>query len=337
MMKIQMPILIKISLVVILMTSLTAINSSLGRAQPGAQDRPADTLRKPKPRPVSRNSGAAPLSPLACIDPNEPNDDPANATPISYGDFLYGLDICATEGVDVDTDYYIFSGLAGDVVAVDIDSDSIGFDLDSVLSLYASDGTTELAFNDDQNYQTYDSYLTYQLPADGVYYLEIYDYLSGGDDINYRYTIELNKAGSNVGPLVYHDRYIFDDTSGEANGNDDGIPECAESIEMFVDLYNQGLDPTLGLTATLSTTSPYISWIFPPTSEYPGAPPSDFSTNDNDFDFSIHPVTPNGHIAEFEISMTADNGGPWTDSFSIEITCLYPYHTFLPLVVKSAP
>ncbi|RLC70660.1 MAG: hypothetical protein DRI52_06650, partial [Chloroflexi bacterium] len=64
--------------------------------------------------------------PPACSDGHEPNDTPAQATSIAYGQTL-SADICPGG----DYDFYTFTGAAGDKVVVDIDAEVNGSLLDS--------------------------------------------------------------------------------------------------------------------------------------------------------------------------------------------------------------
>jgi hypothetical protein len=51
-------------------------------------------------------------------------------------------------------------------------------------------------------------------------------------------------------------------------------------------------------------------------------PDPDFvGTNSDDFDFAVDASTPNGHIISFDLDITASNGGPWSDTFDVPVTC----------------
>ncbi|MBN1666737.1 MAG: peptidoglycan DD-metalloendopeptidase family protein, partial [Anaerolineales bacterium] len=74
-------------------------------------------------------------APLVCSDAQEPNDSPAGATPLSYGDSVQAQ-ICP-QG---DYDFYTFDGQAGERIGVNVDAKSIGSSLDSILYLLDADG-----------------------------------------------------------------------------------------------------------------------------------------------------------------------------------------------------
>jgi putative hemolysin len=124
-----------------------------------------------------------------------------------------------------------------------------------------------------------------------------------------------------VGPLVYDSHLVDDDTIDQSDGNDDGIVDCGETIELYVDLYNQGADTATGVSATISTSDPYVTWPHNTDSTYPDIPAEGTGTNSNDYDFEVAPGTPDGHVIHFDLEITAANGGPWTDSFDVPVTC----------------
>jgi hypothetical protein len=124
-----------------------------------------------------------------------------------------------------------------------------------------------------------------------------------------------------IGPIVYDSHLIDDDNSGESSGNDDGIVNCGETIELYVDLYNQGSDTATGVNATISTTDSYVTFLYNTSSSYPNIPGGGTGTNSDDFDFAVDPSTPDGHVIHFDLDITASNGGPWTDSFDVTVVC----------------
>jgi murein DD-endopeptidase MepM/ murein hydrolase activator NlpD len=104
--------------------------------------------------------------PPNCLD----TDNMAStAAPIAYGNTMMGL-ICAAG----DVDYYSFQGTAGDRIGIRVTADSNGSTLDSILSLYDSDGTSLLAENDDiVLYEQPDSFVSYELKRSGTYYARV--------------------------------------------------------------------------------------------------------------------------------------------------------------------
>jgi len=153
-------------------------------------------------------------------------------------------------------------------------------------------------------------------------------------------TWDFTTAGQNVGPVVYDSHFIDDDNSGDSSGNDDGIVNCGETIELDVTLYNQGSDTAAAVNATISTSDPYVTVLYN-NSSYPDIPGGGTGTNADDFDFEVDPSTPDGHVIHFDLDITASNGGPWTDSFDVPVVCTGPdiggYIYYLPIISKNSP
>ncbi len=111
----------------------------------------------------------------------------------------YTLDVTALLG----TPYYIETFPNGS-----------GSSADTYLYLYASDGTTMLAANDDRFGSLY-SELLYFLESGQTYYVEVFDYFVRGDF----YSIAISASGfgaSSAGTPTDPDSYEPDDTSGTA-------------------------------------------------------------------------------------------------------------------------
>ncbi len=133
--------------------------------------------------------------PPSCINTYEPNNTPAQASAIAYGQTL-SADICPGG----DYDYYRFTGAAGDKIVVDIDAQINGSSLDPYIFLLDGDGTTVLSANDDEILsEIRDSRLGYELPNNGLYYIKVkaWDHPSAGGS-NHFYTINLST--DNTGP-----------------------------------------------------------------------------------------------------------------------------------------
>ncbi|NIM95354.1 MAG: hypothetical protein GTO18_16790 [Anaerolineales bacterium] len=130
-----------------------------------------------------------------------------------------------------------------------------------------------------------------------------------------------DSGGGAVGPLVFDSYLVDDDNNGQSSGNDDGVVDCGETIELFVDLHNQGPDTAEGVDATISTLDPYLTWLYNTDSSYPDIIGSGTEKNTDDFDFLVDSATPDGHLISFDLDISASNGGPWTDSFNVPVNC----------------
>jgi murein DD-endopeptidase MepM/ murein hydrolase activator NlpD len=124
----------------------------------------------------------------ACTSPGPQTGGPEGAMDLAYADQISG-EICPPG----DVDYYRFSGLGGDRIVVDIDAHAAGSDLDAVLHLLDADGTSPLAFHDDELLGVlFDPHLGYRLPRDGDYYLKLlaWDHPGAGGN-GYGYDLSL--------------------------------------------------------------------------------------------------------------------------------------------------
>lgn len=140
-------------------------------------------------RAVRRVAAVVQLS-SAAVAEGEPNDDHTTATAVTLGD--QGTGVIDPAG---DWDYWSFSATAGQIIEIDVDASEVGSDLDPLIELFASDGVTSVAFNDDWN--SLDSRIEYTVETTGTYYLSITDYSTYwgyGDQggATYTYTINYN-------------------------------------------------------------------------------------------------------------------------------------------------
>ncbi len=101
------------------------------------------------------------------VDTYEPNDVMNEATSVADGDVLNAA-LCPTD----DSDFYAISGLAGNIITVEtmpLNSDE--FATDTYMYLYDATGT--MIDSDDDSGLGYSSMISFQLPADGMYYFEV--------------------------------------------------------------------------------------------------------------------------------------------------------------------
>jgi hypothetical protein len=101
----------------------------------------------------------------------EPNDAPGTASPIAIGDSGRG-ELCARDANPAgDVDYWAFTGQAGATIELDVDAAAHGLLVDPAVALFASDGTTRVAFNDDADGA--DPRLQYSITATGTYFAAV--------------------------------------------------------------------------------------------------------------------------------------------------------------------
>ena len=116
------------------------------------------------------------------------------------------------------------------------------------------------------------------------------------------------------GPIVkYYSNAISDPGPG---GNNNGAADPGESVTMPVTLKNWGL-PATGVSATLSTTDPYIT-ISSNYSTYPDMGLNGTGTSSTPYAFSSSPSTPAAHVVTFTLTIVS-TGYDTTATFTVRI------------------
>lgn len=129
----------------------------------------------------------------------EPNDSPLTATPAVFGDSVSG-EICPDDANPAgDVDYWAFTARAGATLELDVDAASLGPLVDPVIALYASDGTTQLAFNDDADGA--DSRLRYSITTTGTYFATVADAAGPGGN-PFPYVLHLRSIAPGPGDPI---------------------------------------------------------------------------------------------------------------------------------------
>lgn len=118
------------------------------------------------------------------------------------------------------------------------------------------------------------------------------------------------------GQATYADHEIDDDNS-TSSGNDDGIVDAGEKIELPVQIANLTDDTLSSPSATLSTDDPYITDISDSYENYDDIPSGDSAWCGFDYDFTVHEDAPSKNVT-FKLEINA-NGETWTDSFDIAV------------------
>lgn len=192
------------------------------------------------------------------IPESKPNETPATAT------FLPSVDSCATGSGSItpnDVDYYSFSAPAGARVWALVDtSPSTAGNRDSLLTLFAPDGTTPLASDDDDGTGTNcdgtaDNFLSSAiagevLSAGGTYFLRVEGAFAGDPITSYRLTVvvttsaqaevESNNTAATANPIV-------------TGGSPTGVRDAAINTVGDVDYYS--VATTAGSTLLISADS----------------------------------------------------------------------------------
>ena len=119
-----------------------------------------------------------------------------------------------------------------------------------------------------------------------------------------------------LGGIKYECSAIDDSVGGDG----DGYPEAGETIPLTVTLRN--MSSSLDLTSVVATLSegadPFIT-VTDNEDAYGDILAGGTATGISDYSFDIASDCPADHIVTFKLSITADNGGPWTSGFSITV------------------
>jgi CSLREA domain-containing protein len=123
-----------------------------------------------------------------------------------------------------------------------------------------------------------------------------------------------------VGPLVYQGHTVSADSSIWGIGNDDGIVNCGETINLFIELANQGEATATGASATISTADPYVT-LLNATSSYLDIPGGDTGASTDPYTFVVGDNVADGHVIHFELDSMMPGGGPWQSAFDVPVVC----------------
>ena len=112
-----------------------------------------------------------------------------------------------------------------------------------------------------------------------------------------------------------------DGTGNDSRGNNDGIAQCEETIELYVSIRNDGELALTGVSGELIESDPWVRLLYNASSRYPDVAAGSMQENRRDWDLRVSPDAPNGHEFSFTIRLTADQGGPWDVLVTVPIAC----------------
>ncbi len=128
-------------------------------------------------------------------------------------------------------------------------------------------------------------------------------------------------SSEDVGPLVFAGVRVDDDGSGQSQGNGNGLAECGETVELYVDLRNLGDNVAFRVRAAARTDDPYLGWLYNDDTSFPDIAGGEVARGENDLDVTLAADTPDGHEIGFTLAISAANSGPWQESFSLPVFC----------------
>ncbi len=121
-------------------------------------------------------------------------------------------------------------------------------------------------------------------------------------------------AAALVGPYVVLSGYTIDD----ASGNNDGMADYGETINLNVTLENVGADPSANVTATVSGTDEYVALTSGASQSFGSIANGETSTVDDAYTFAIDDFVPDQHKAQFLLTIT-DGSDTWTSNLFITV------------------
>ena len=135
---------------------------------------------------------------------------------------------------------------------------------------------------------------------------------------HYPYEDTIGITSSATAHLTLDDAGVDDDALGLSDGNANGNAEAGETVELDITVRNGGLADATGVTATLSTTDPYVTLIDDAESlGVIGA--SSQAAFDAAFVVAIADSCPNGRDVAFTLNMSEPARGSWTDSYALRV------------------
>jgi PKD repeat protein len=102
----------------------------------------------------------------------------------------------------------------------------------------------------------------------------------------------------------------------DANGNGNGQADYGETVMLNVAAENVGTDPATGVTATLTSTDPYIT-VTDNNHSYGDIPAGSIVNGDGAFEIAIAENTPDGYSGMLEIEFTDASKPSWVSTLSI--------------------
>ncbi|MFH1841869.1 MAG: C25 family cysteine peptidase [bacterium] len=101
-------------------------------------------------------------------------------------------------------------------------------------------------------------------------------------------------------------------------GNNDGVLDADELVDLEVVLENVGIDAATNVVAYLSTADGFAHVAGSSDIVYPDIPASGFGTPPIPWSVKVHHDCPDQHVVQFDIHITADQG-TWDTTFSLTV------------------
>ncbi len=113
---------------------------------------------------------------------------------------------------------------------------------------------------------------------------------------------------------------IDDDMTGESSGDDDGLANPGETIEVNLSLKNWGTSTANGVEATLSITDPFVASISDGYEDHGTINAGATDNPPDDFDFTLASYAPDGYELQFDLTVTDDVPNTWISSMVVTVS-----------------
>jgi len=133
--------------------------------------------------------------------------------------------------------------------------------------------------------------------------------------MNYKEKVKISDPGPS---LSFYGFQIDDDNSGNSQGDNDGNIDAGETIKMRLSLQNTGDEDGLNVNATISSSDSYIS-IINNFQDFITIQNGSTGTSASFYVFKINSSCSADYYITLDLEINASNGGPWYDSFQIQI------------------
>jgi len=113
---------------------------------------------------------------------------------------------------------------------------------------------------------------------------------------------------------------LDDDSTGESLGDGNGLANPGETIELAVPLKNWGTSTATGVSAVLSSTDPFVVGIGDNSETYGDIASGATVLPPDDFNFTLAPYAPDGHVVQFTLTVTDNVPNTWVSAVPISLS-----------------
>jgi peptidase C25-like protein/dockerin type I repeat protein len=139
--------------------------------------------------------------------------------------------------------------------------------------------------------------------------------VTGHNCLPYQSTIDIVNTAS----LVTAESFVIDDDSiGNSQGNNDGVCNAGETIELWLDMHNYGTATEENVSMYMRTTSSFITALNS-TVNFGDIEPGETVTSPEPYIMAVGSETPGGVDIQFSMAITSDGNG-WVDALELPVS-----------------